>query len=31
MDYMTLVAQMHIHPTMTELLPKMLGDLRPLE
>jgi len=31
MDYVTLVAQMRINPTVTELLPTMLGDLRPLE
>jgi len=29
--YTTIQRAMHIHPTVTELIPTMLGDLRPLE
>jgi pyruvate/2-oxoglutarate dehydrogenase complex dihydrolipoamide dehydrogenase (E3) component len=29
--YTTIQRAMHIHPTVTELIPTMLGDLKPLE
>jgi pyruvate/2-oxoglutarate dehydrogenase complex dihydrolipoamide dehydrogenase (E3) component len=29
--YTTIQRAMHIHPTVTELVPTMLGDLKPLE
>jgi pyruvate/2-oxoglutarate dehydrogenase complex dihydrolipoamide dehydrogenase (E3) component len=29
--YTTLRRAMHIHPTVSELIPTMLGDLKPLE
>ena len=29
--YTVIQRAMHIHPTVTELIPTMLGDLRPLE
>jgi pyruvate/2-oxoglutarate dehydrogenase complex dihydrolipoamide dehydrogenase (E3) component len=30
-DYTTLQRAMHIHPTVSELIPTMLGELKPLE
>ena len=29
--YTTIQRAMHIHPTVTELIPTMLGELKPLE
>lgn len=29
--YTTIQRAMHVHPTVTELIPTMLGDLKPLE
>jgi hypothetical protein len=29
--YMVMQRAVHIHPTVSELLPTMLGDLKPLE
>jgi pyruvate/2-oxoglutarate dehydrogenase complex dihydrolipoamide dehydrogenase (E3) component len=29
--YTTIQRAMHIHPTVSELIPTMLGDLKPLE